>query len=121
MLYLASAYTHPDADVREFRYTMAVEYVTYAVPYFSMLVFSPIAYWHPIALRHSLPTDSKYWAEVNRTTFKSVAGLLILQSDGWERSVGIGMEVKWAKDKGIPIHMTGLKAAGGIWTQPYSM
>ena len=121
MIYLASPYTHPSVTIREERYHAAVDYVSVAVPFFAAFIFSPIVYWHPVALRHDLPGDAHYWEEINRSTFKSVTALLVLDLDGWQRSVGIGLEIKWARDNGLPIHLTGMAKGVGVWIQPYSM
>lgn len=64
--------------------------------------FSPIAHWHPIAQRHKLPTDAKFWEDYNMCVLLRCDSLIILQLEGWRESVGVEMEIKFAESNGIP-------------------
>lgn len=99
-LYLASPYSHEDADVRERRFDAVCEYAAKLMRD-GFHVYSPIAHGHSLA-RFGLPGDWGFWqAHCERELLYS-DGLIVLQLDGWQDSVDIGHELVFASVKGIP-------------------
>lgn len=62
------------------------------------VVFSPVVYYHPTALRMNLPGDAGFWKHFDDKFLDAADGLIILMLPGWERSVGVKREVeRWYK------------------------
>lgn len=58
--------------------------------------------------RHSqavkrLPTEAAPWEEVNRSFLTCCQALYVLQIPGWDASIGVGMEIDWARELRLPI------------------
>lgn len=102
LTYLASAYSHPSAEVREERFR-AVCRAAAELMRQGHLVFSPIAHSHPIALAGTLPTDWHFWAAFDRAYLEASRELIVLRLDGWRESVGVTAELAIAAELGIPI------------------
>ena len=103
MIYLASPYSHPDPDVREWRYQKVCR-VTALLMVAGLNIFSPIAHTHPIAKYGSLDAlDADFYLKYDKEMLGFAEGMYILMLDGWEQSYGIGEERKFANDKNIPV------------------
>lgn len=96
MIYLSSPYSHPDAVVRERRYCEALCAAHWLMDR-KRWVFSPIVHCHPMALM-GLPGDIDYWREYDRTMVERSSLLMVLMTEGWAASVGIGVEMTFADE-----------------------
>ena len=104
MIYLASPYSHPDKDVEHRRYVAVAAYAAVmfrANP--QVLRISPIAYWHPIATHHKLPTEADAYKEFNQKLLRHCLEMEILALPGWEESAGVLLERQWAEELGIGV------------------
>lgn len=101
MIYLASPYSHADADVREERFNEAVRH---AAIYWQRgeVVFSPIAHSHPIAL-HGISGEWEQWAEFDEAIIRACSLVRVLMLDGWLLSRGIKAEIEIAAVWDIPV------------------
>lgn len=102
LIYLASPYSDPSPDVRQRRYEQVIEFAARAA-LMGHCVQSPIAHWHPIAVRHDLPTDAEFWKFTNAQLIRRCSELWVLKLSGWEQSVGVGWELGMAAACFIPI------------------
>lgn len=102
LVYLASPYTHDDPAVRQARFEAACD-ATAVLMRGGYAVYSPIASSHPVALRHSLPTDWSYWEAFDELIISRCDELHVLMLDGWYESVGVQAEIRIAKRCGLPI------------------
>jgi len=97
-VYLASPYAHADRAAMQSRYEAVVDaagiFMTQGIP-----VYSPIVHNHPIAVETVLPRDWDFWAKMDLPILSVCSALL----DGWERSVGVAAEIKFAEEHGIPV------------------
>lgn len=102
--YLASPYTDLDHDprVEEFRFDSAMNAVCWLLDNRGT-VYSPIAHFHPIARTHHLPKDIQFWRNHNLNMLLQAKELLILQIDGWDKSIGVGWEFSRAEENNLPI------------------
>ena len=91
MIYLASPYSHPDADVRRDRFEAACR-VAAGMMRAGDLVFSPIAHSHPIAVHGGLPLDWEFWKPWDRWALAHCDRFAILTLDGWQESRGVTAE-----------------------------
>jgi len=102
MIYLASPYSHPSADLREERYLTAMKFVVHYAS-LGLPVYSPVVHWHEAAKRFALPTSAKFWERQNKHMLQLASCLAVLELDGWEGSAGVQQELEWAQESGIPI------------------
>lgn len=102
LVFLASPYSHHDQLVREERYVAALEFCAEAAKR-RVPIFSPVVHWHLAARTFRLSTDANFWWELNRPILDHSDILYVLKLDGWERSIGVGLEIKRAKELGKPI------------------
>ena len=101
MIYLASPYSHPDAEVRQQRFD-AVCQVAAALLRRGQMLFSPIAHSHPIA-RYGLPKDWAFWRRYDRLHLERCGELVVLMLDGWRESIGVAAEIDIAGELGKPV------------------
>jgi len=102
-VYLACPYSHADKSVREHR----VEQVNKKAAELMMsgyLVFSPLSHSHPISKHCDVdPCDNGFWLRQDLWILDICDEMHILCLHGWDESVGIGVEIKHAKSKGIEV------------------
>lgn len=102
MIYLASPYSHPDPAVRQERYEQAMAAQAYLLRE-GVYTYSPIVACHPMALAHDLPTDAGWWQNYNFAMMSMCNWLFVLELDGWDNSVGVQAEIRWAQQFQMPI------------------
>lgn len=102
MIYLASPYSHHDPEIREARF-QAVCRVAGRLMRQGLLVFSPIAHTHPIALAGDLPKGWAYYERFDREMLEACQELWIVKLPGWEISTGILSEIEIAQTMDRPI------------------
>jgi len=102
MIYLASPYTDRDLGKMEERY-QAVSAKVAELMRRGEVVFSPIAYCHPLAKAYDLPRNFEFWKEFDEEMIGLATELTILMLPSWENSDGIKRELEIAKrlKKGI--------------------
>jgi len=101
MIYLASPYSHPDANVRESRYQAACR-ASAQLMRAGKLVFSPIAHSHGIT-RYGLPEDWAFWKACDRKHLENCDEVVVLMLDGWRESIGVQAEIAVAGQLGKPV------------------
>ena len=98
MIYLASPYSHSDANIRQQRFEavcrMAAELMRRGE-----FVFSPIAHSHPIAA-FGLPTHWEFWETIDREHLARCDEVVVLTLDGWRESEGVQAEIRIAAELG---------------------
>lgn len=102
LVYLASPYSHPDPAVVEARFE-AVCRAAGRLMADGVLVYSPIAHTHPIAVRSALPTGWTYWERYDRAMIAACDHLTVLMLDGWDESRGVTAELAIAGELGRPV------------------
>ena len=93
MIYLASAYTHADESVMQRRYEHACKACALAVSA-GLIIYSPIAHWHPIAKQYGLRRDFEFWEESNKLFITLAKSFWILDSNGLEYSSGVKSDLR---------------------------
>lgn len=102
MIYLASPYTHPDHAVMEARFDASCRAAGKLMAK-GVVVFSPIAHTHPIAVQCELPRGWEFWEQFDREFVEASDRLVVLKLDGWDASKGVAAEIKIAEAAGIPV------------------
>lgn len=90
--YLASPYTHPDPNVREYRYN-AVKGFAGALMQAGHFIYCPILNTHPIAVARALPVEFEWWEAFNRAFIERSEGVIVAEMDGWRTSRGVQHEI----------------------------
>ena len=102
--YLASPYTHPDANIRAARYRSVVAATAYLMLE-GRVIFSPIAHSHNIELCMSDQQSGSFWKRQDMPLLLNASRLVVLTLDGWKESSGLKWEIETAKEIGIPVEM----------------
>ena len=102
MIYVGSPYSDPDHLGRADR---AFHVARFAAQYIKKgnILYVPIASWHHIAEQFTLPTDFKFWQQLNFGMLRFASEMWVLRLDGWTKSVGLAGEMDMARDLYIPI------------------
>jgi hypothetical protein len=108
MIYLASPYSDPNPNIMQLRYDLVCEACA-GLAKMTLVVYSPIAHWHPIATKYNLPKSHHFWRSHNYTMIRLCDQFLILTIDGWEASEGIKDDKKYALGKEKLIRYISLK------------
>jgi hypothetical protein len=100
--YLASPYSKfPDGLQAAFEVVSAnaALLIQHKVP-----VYSPIAHTHPIAVHGGMdPLDHSIWLPADLPLMRAAMGLIVCKMATWEKSYGIGEEIKEFTALGLPI------------------
>lgn len=102
MIYLASPYTHPMQQVVQRRYRQALASVAEHTK-LGKVIYSPIVHYHAVAVKYSLPGDFEFWKNINFGMLSKADELYILTLPGWDTSIGVTEEIKFAEEHNIPV------------------
>lgn len=102
MKYLCSPYSHADPKVRHERY-LAVLKKTGEYLANGEFVFSPICYSHQFAVSSDFDVRWEFWKPFDLHMIEISDGLIVMQLEGWEQSIGVKAEIEYAKVLNIPI------------------
>lgn len=109
MIYLACPYSHPDSNVREYRFKMANRAAAKLMGD-GHIVYSPISHTHPIAMEGDLPLDWAYWQSVDEFYIRLCEKVVVLELNGWQKSEGVRAEIDIARALNKPIEFMGVDA-----------
>lgn len=102
LIYLASPYSKYPAGIEQaFRDVSALagRLLTQGLK-----VYSPIAHTHPIAIHGNLdPFDHAIWLPFDGSMMRASQAMLIARMEAWDKSFGIGEEIKVFDAAGKPI------------------
>jgi len=101
MIYLASPYSDPDANIREQRFRAACRAAARLLRA-GHAVFCPVAHSHCIAA-HGLPAGWSFWERIDREHLERCGEIVVLLLDGWLMSEGVRAEMRLAVELGKPI------------------
>jgi hypothetical protein len=68
-----------------------------------LVIYSPIAHCHDLALRFGLPTDAAFWERINRDFLEAAKEFYALCIPGWRTSIGLTREFEIARQLKLPI------------------
>jgi hypothetical protein len=72
---------------------------------YNINAFSPIVHSYGISAHANIdPLDHKFWMRVDKPHMDKCDALVVAQLDGWDESIGVGMEIKAFRNAGKPIH-----------------
>lgn len=102
-VYLASPYTSYPLGY-EAAHDVACDAAAWLIEH-RVPVFCPIAHSHPISTRSPALADADHdtWLAEDRPFVLNAAALVVLWTGGVEESHGIGVELSWARELGLPV------------------
>lgn len=110
LVYLASPYTDNDPALMELRWREACA-ATAALMRKGVMVFSPIAHSHSVAIHGALPTGWDWWQRYDALYLERCSSMIVLTLAGWESSRGVRDEITIMQALGKPIRYMMLKDA----------
>ena len=112
LVYFATPYYHSNSEIIDQRVNITKEMIVKNINgdfYSDWSLFSPVLYTHPL-IKEGLIMPSEGWYEyclsymINKETNKPrIDKLAICMIDGWENSIGVGIEKAVARTHGIEI------------------
>lgn len=102
LVYLACPYSDPDPAVREQRFH-ASNLAAAELMRAGEMVFAPISHTYPIAVDGDLPKSWDFWERYDRAILSCCCKVIVLCLPGWQKSVGVQVEIKIALEMGIPV------------------
>jgi hypothetical protein len=109
MIYLACPYSHPDSNVREYRF-MKANQMAARLMRDGHIIYSPISHTHPIAMEGDLPLDWAYWQSVDEFYIRLCEKVIVLTLAGWKNSKGVQAEIEIARALDKPVEFMGVGA-----------
>lgn len=97
MIYLATPYMHKSSKIRQERYLLAME-IQYKLIISGFTVYSPIVMCHPLAIKHKLPKDEKFWKAFDETFIIKSDVIIFAMIEGWMTSEGMKREFIYAEE-----------------------
>lgn len=102
MIYLASPYTHDDAEVREARWRAAAKGAARLMNTLGCVVFSPIVHYHPID-EHLPRHPPEFWDATCEAYMEQCDCCAVLMVEGWQESRGVTREIAWFRTRGLSV------------------
>jgi hypothetical protein len=101
---MASPFTHKSKRVRDMRAKLATKAAIDLLKH-NIMVFAPIPYNANWTRNDSggLPVEWSFWETYDKNFLHRCDGLIILQLEGWNKSVGVTAETQYAREIGLPI------------------
>ena len=107
MIYLCSVYSlNPDGRDKEAMNKLMEKRWKYVMKRTSeflkegVILFSPIAHCHELALRHGMPKTFSFWEHLDFGYIEASSHVWVLMMPGWQDSVGVSAEIKEAHRTG---------------------
>ena len=101
LFYLAAPYASQDPEIMAMR-VVVINNVAAAIFEKGDWVFSPISHNHPIK-QHNRCLDREIWMPFDLHMLSLCDELLVLKLDGWEQSIGVDVEIKYAQILNKPV------------------
>jgi len=103
-IYLCSPYSDPDPEVRRLRYQEVCRIAAdLMMGNMDLLVFSPIAHSHGMAVHGHLPGDYNFWMKIDEQWISWADEVWVADMIGRGESKGIIMEIEYAIETGKPV------------------
>lgn len=100
--YVASPYSHREPPIMRERFYAAMKFTSWLLEQ-GQYAYSPIVHCHEMAIVHDLPFTFDFWERYNCAMIAPAKSLTVLTLHGWEESVGVRAEIKFASLLGKPI------------------
>ena len=102
LIYVATPYTDSCQEVQTYRFHRVTGASALLLKN-GVFNFSPITQSHEQHMSHSLPGTWDFWSQVDLEFLSRCDELFVLADPGWQDSVGVTAEIKFAKENNIPV------------------
>ena len=102
LYYLASPYSAESTLIREDRY-QKVDKAAAVLFKAGVNTVNPIGSCHQLSKLYKLPSGYKEWQTRDRMLISRCDGVIVLDIDGWSKSVGVADEIEYAVSLGLEI------------------
>lgn len=99
--YLGSPFSHPNEEIRVFR-LKAVTQMACDLIQQGLIIYSPLTHNFPL-IQLGLVSSFEYWKTADLNLLSRCDKLLVFKLEGWEQSIGLQTEIKFAKENNIPV------------------
>lgn len=103
MIFISSPYSHNDKTVEQERFNEACAYAAYLFSE-NRTAISPLIIGHSILKYARLPSDYEFWKNYSLELLKTCSEIHVLRLTGWEESIGVQDEIRFAVEHNIDIH-----------------
>ena len=103
VIYVASPYSSKDDAQRVKNFELVTQYVAFMVSE-GYTAISPITYGHLLLDYQDMPGDYEFWQNFCISLLGKCDAMVIIKLPGWQESVGIKDEARYADENGIPIY-----------------
>lgn len=103
MIYVSSPFSHPNEEIRKYRYLMVCRYVANLLEN-GFRAFSPIA--HSEGLTMACPWLTRtfgFWKDLDLDMVRRSDSIHVLKLDGYRQSIGVQSEIAEARNNDIPV------------------
>jgi hypothetical protein len=100
--YLAHAYSNDDRSILEMN-VLHARWVYSNLFVRGVLTYNPLEATHLAASSFSWPTAHEPYIRLNHAFIDTAVGVLVVTSDGWEKSRGVAEEIAYATECGVPV------------------
>ncbi len=105
MIYLASPMSHPSQAILDLRLHIATAEAGLLMSG-ELHIYCPAALSLGLQVVEALPQwEHSKWMRYDEELFKICDALYVVEIVGWEESKGVGIEIEWAKARGMPVTM----------------
>lgn len=102
LYFIACPYSDPDGKVVEMRFQTSTQAAA-ELALQGVATYSQITMTHPINLELSKSGKKIQWSKIDEVFLSRCDGLIVLTVPGWEKSGGVAAEIKYFKDKNLPV------------------
>lgn len=103
LVYLASPYSHPFRDVRNWRFETVCKKAAELMEE-GYQVFCPIAHSHSIEINGFPKLKSgDWWLQQDFAILKHCDKMIVYKMNGWDKSYGVKKEIAFCKKHKIPV------------------
>ena len=102
-VYLASPYSHAEAEVRVKRFEAVAIATAYLMAQYKFVVYSPIVHSHTVAQYLDTELDHDCWLTQDRSHIITCAAMWVYKLKGWDKSFGVSWEIGLCNGLGIPV------------------
>ncbi len=104
MIYIASPFSHPDLDVELERFNKITEVAASLTKKYGYAFILPITQSYQLQrILPSLGGTFANWESIDLTFISHSDEVWVIKMEGWDRSVGVMAEIKFATGLDIPV------------------
>jgi hypothetical protein len=103
-IYLASPYSHAEADVRADRFDAVALATAYVMEEYGYIVYSPIVHSHVVAQYLDNELDHDFWLTQDLSHISTCKELWVYKLEGWDKSFGVSWEIGLCNGLDIPVN-----------------